>query len=166
MVAVAAAAADIAVGVQTDGAAGAVRVRRAGPLGFGSPVQIGNLERAGDGQGGALHIKPACRLAQLGGRQQENGIRSGAYTPATISRGVVILGGADERADVSVQHIQIGAVQPGPHGAACPGVHIGAVPLPVVIAVLADHQGPPGPIKFTFIVVFGNIEVHHIIAFV
>ena len=151
---------DIAVGVQKDGVVGAVRARGAGPLGVGAPVQIGNFERVGNGQGGALHIKPACRLAQLSGRQSENGPLQGAHRPVAVAGGVADFGGADEGADVSVQHVFVGAVKPAIQVAAGVGVHIAVVPHPVVIAVLADHQRPPGPVEAAFIVVLGNIEVH------
>lgn len=145
---------------QEDGVAGADRVRGASPLNRGGAIQVGSLIIGCIGQRCALLVKPARALAQLIGGQQENGVRSCGNAPVTVSRGVVILGGADEGADVGVQHIQIGTVQPGPHGAACPSVHIGAVPVPVIITVLAENQRPPGPVEATFVIMFSYIKFY------
>lgn len=155
---VAAADVDIAIGFQPPGAAGVARVRGAGPLAGGSPILIGNLERAGDGQGGALHINPACRLAQLSGRQSENNPLQGAHRVVAVAGGVADFGGADEGADVGGQPAFVGAGKPGIQGAVGVGVLIVAVPHLLVIHILADHQRPPGPVEAAFIVVLCDIK--------
>ena len=151
-----------------DGAGGdEVRVRGAGPLGVGAPVQMGHLERAGDRQGGALHIIiPFSRLAQLSGRQSENSPLQGAHRVVAVAGGVADFGGADEGADVGVQHVFVGAVKPAIQVAAGVGVHIAVVPRLVVIAVLADHQSSPVPIESAFVVVFGNIKFYRRTVFI
>ena len=126
----------------------------------GAPILIGNLERTGNRQGGALRVGIGVAFTQLREGQQENRALQSAHIPVAVAGGVADFGGADEGADVSVQQVFVGAVEPAINGAAGVGVHIGAVPLPLVIHILADHQGPPGPVEAAFIVVLGNIEVH------
>lgn len=158
--AVAAAAVDTAIFVQASGSAGGVYVRGAGPLNNGGAVHVGDLERAGDFQRRALHIKPAFRFVQLSGRQQEDGTLQRANGVVAVAGSVADFRGANQRPDVSVQQVFVGAVEPAVNITGCVGVHIAVVPHLVIIGVLADHQRPPGPVETAFIVVLGNIEVH------
>ena len=159
-------AAGIATGVQPPNAAVVARAWGAGPLGGGTLVEVGNLESAGDGQGGALYVGIGAVQPQLGEGQGKDGAFQGAHRIVGPAEGVVKLGGANNALDVSVQHVYIGVVKPAIQVADGVGVHIATIPHPGIIHVLADHQGPPGAIKFDFIVVFGNIEVHHITVFI
>ena len=156
---------DIATGVQANGVAGAVRVRGAGPLNNGGAVHVGDLERAGDFQRRALHIKPACRSVQLSGRQQENGPLERANGVVAVAGGVLDFRGADDPTDVCIKQVFVGAVEPAINGAGGVGIDIGAVPLAGVIAVLADHQRAAHAVEGVLIVVLGNIEAHQLAVF-
>ena len=151
---------DIATGAQPPGVAGVVRERGAGPLSGGATVAVGNPQGGRNGQGGALRVGIGVGLPQLGEGQGKDGPLQGAHRVVAVAGGVADFGRTDEGADVGVQHVFVGAVKPAIQVAAGVGVHIAVVPHPVIIGVLADHQGPPSPIEAAFVVMFGNIEVN------
>lgn len=157
--------ADIAIGAQVDGVVGDVRARGAGPLDHGGAIQLGNLIIGCIGQRCALLVKPAFVLAQLIGGQQEHRPVQGAHCGVTITGSVTDFRGANQRPDVSVQHVFVGAVEPAVNSTGCVGVHIGSVPLPLVIAVLAENQGPPGSVEAAFVVMHANIKLHQLAVF-
>ena len=152
------AAVDIAIGVQPPGVEGVDHARGAGPLSGGFPVQIGNLERTGNRQGGALRVGIGVAFTQLREGQGKDGPLQGAHLPVAVAGSVADFGGADEGADVSVQHVFVGAVKPAIQVAAGVGVHIAVVPRPVVIAVLSHHQLAARPIQIAFIIALGFIK--------
>lgn len=123
-----------------------VRVRGAGPLSGGATVAVGNPQGGRNGQGGALRVGIGVGLPQLGEGQGKDGPLQGAHRVVAVAGGVADFGGADEGADVGVQHVFVGAVKPVIQAAVVVGIHIAASPAPNVIAVLSDYQRPPGPI--------------------
>ena len=135
-------------------------------MGYWAAISVSGPQGGRNGQGGALRVGIGVGLPQLGEGQGKDGPLQGAHRVVAVAGGVADFGRTDEGADVGVQHVFVGAVKPAIQVAAGVGVHIAVVPHPVIIGVLADHQRPPGPVEAAFIVVLGNIEVHHIIAFV
>ena len=150
----------ITIGVKADDGGVVFRIRGAGPLIGGAPVAVGNPQGGRNGQGGALLVGIGVGPPQLGEGQGKDGPLQGAHRGVAVAGGVADFGGADEGADVSVQHVFVGAVKPAIQVAAGVGVHPAVVPHSVIIGVLADHQRPPGPVEAAFIVVLGNIKVH------
>ena len=126
----------------------------------GTPVAIGNPQGGRNGQGRTLCVGIAVELSQLGEGQGKDGPLQGAHRVVAVAGSVADFGGADEGADVGVQHVFVGAVKPAIQVAAGVGVHTAAVPLLVVIAILSDHQSPARPVKAAFIVVLGNIKFY------
>ena len=121
---------------------------------------MGNFERVGNGQGGALRVGIGVGLPQLGEGQGKDGPLQGAHRVVAVTGGVADFGRTDEGADVGVQHVFVGAVKPAIQVAAGVGVHIAAVPRSVIIGVLADHQRPPSPIQSTFVIVLCNVKLN------
>ena len=150
---------DIAIEVQPPGDVGEVRVRGAGPLSGGATVAVGNPQGGRNGQGGALRVGIGVGLPQLGEGQGKDGPLQGAHRPVAVAGGVADFGGADEGADVGVQHVFVGAVKPAIQVTAGVGVHFAVVPHSVIIGVLADHQRPPGPVEAAFVVVLRNVKL-------
>ena len=94
---------DSSIGVQVAGVVSAIPERGAGPLNNGGAVHVGNLERAGDFQRRALHIKPAFRFVQLSGRQRENSTFQCANDVVAVAGGVLEFRGADGPTDVCIK---------------------------------------------------------------
>ena len=153
---------EVAIGVQVPGVVGVVRVRGTGPLRICGAIQLCDFQQIEDraGQRRALSVHVGVGLAQLRGGQQEHGPLQGGLAVVPVAGSVVDFGGAHRRADVGVQQVLVGAVEPGVNGAAGVGVDVGAVPLALVITVLADHQHPPGSVQPAFIVLLGNVKLH------
>ena len=122
---------------------------------------MSNLEAGCDRKGGAFYVTDAgrCRLfIQFSEGQKEDGSLQGAHIPFAISWSVVEFGGSDEGLDICAQQVFVGVVEPSANGTAGVGIHVGTVPLTIVITIFPHHQLPALTIQCGLVVVLGEVD--------